>query len=173
MPRNPREMIMLAERRFPVRIRIGVAPEGLGRRDTLMTAVGGSARSNRPYSGPGWTVGIEDGASRRWSYARCCASVGWQSFGRASGVQRLGWWLAPSTRSLAPMERRMGSPGIGCRMVFLADGVSIRGRGSPPTGSGVPAAGPLIIHSQTGAARLGAGVIRSRQIRSPNYLRTW
>jgi hypothetical protein len=141
MPRNPREMIMLAERRFPVRIRIGVAPEGLVRRDTLMTAVGGSARSNRPYSGPGWTVGIEDGASRRWSYARCCASVGWQSFGRASGVQRLGWWLAPSTRSLAPMERRMGSPALGAercswRMGFLsgAGGPHLLGLGSQRRG---------------------------------------
>ena len=38
MPGNPREMIMLAERRFPVRIRIGVPPEGLGQRYTQITA---------------------------------------------------------------------------------------------------------------------------------------
>jgi hypothetical protein len=31
-------MITLAERRFPVRIRIGVPPEGLGQRHTQMTA---------------------------------------------------------------------------------------------------------------------------------------
>jgi hypothetical protein len=30
MPGNPREMITLAERRFPVRIRLGVPPGGLG-----------------------------------------------------------------------------------------------------------------------------------------------
>src|SRR6201997_2623186 len=38
MPGNPRDMITTAERRFPVRIRIGVPPEGLGRRLTEMTA---------------------------------------------------------------------------------------------------------------------------------------
>jgi hypothetical protein len=38
MPGNPREMIMLAERRFPVRIRVGVPSEGLGQRHTQMTA---------------------------------------------------------------------------------------------------------------------------------------
>ena len=38
MPCNPREMMMLAERRFPVRIRIGVPPTGLGQRHTQITA---------------------------------------------------------------------------------------------------------------------------------------
>jgi hypothetical protein len=38
MPGNPREMITLAERQFPVRIRIGVPPEGLGQRYPEMTA---------------------------------------------------------------------------------------------------------------------------------------
>jgi len=38
MPGNPREMITLAERRFPVGIRIGVPPQGLGQRHTRMTA---------------------------------------------------------------------------------------------------------------------------------------
>src|SRR5216684_9180606 len=32
MPGNPREMITMAERRFPVRIRIGVPPGGFGQR---------------------------------------------------------------------------------------------------------------------------------------------
>jgi len=32
MPGNPREIITMAERRFPVRIRIAVPPDGLGRR---------------------------------------------------------------------------------------------------------------------------------------------
>jgi hypothetical protein len=32
MPGNPREMITVTERRFPVRIRIGVPPGGLGPR---------------------------------------------------------------------------------------------------------------------------------------------
>jgi hypothetical protein len=32
MPGNPREMITVAERRFPVRIRIAVPPQGLGQR---------------------------------------------------------------------------------------------------------------------------------------------
>jgi hypothetical protein len=38
MPGNPREIITMAERRFPVRIRIGVPPGGFGRRHAEMTA---------------------------------------------------------------------------------------------------------------------------------------
>ena len=38
MPGNPREMITMAERRFPVRIRIAVPPDGLGRRHAQITA---------------------------------------------------------------------------------------------------------------------------------------
>jgi hypothetical protein len=38
MPGNPREMITVAERRFPVRIRIGVPPNGFGQRYAQMTA---------------------------------------------------------------------------------------------------------------------------------------
>jgi hypothetical protein len=38
MPGNPRDIITSAERRFPVRIRIGVPPSGLGQRHTQITA---------------------------------------------------------------------------------------------------------------------------------------
>ena len=38
MPGNPREMITMAERRFPVRIRIAVPPGGLGQRCARITA---------------------------------------------------------------------------------------------------------------------------------------
>jgi hypothetical protein len=38
MPGNPRDMIVSAERRFPVRIRIGVPPAGFGQRYAEMTA---------------------------------------------------------------------------------------------------------------------------------------
>jgi hypothetical protein len=37
MPGNPREIFTTAERRFPMRIRIGVPPYGFGRRHTEMT----------------------------------------------------------------------------------------------------------------------------------------
>jgi hypothetical protein len=37
MPGNPREIITAAERRFPVRIRIGVPPGGFGQRYSKMT----------------------------------------------------------------------------------------------------------------------------------------
>jgi hypothetical protein len=37
MPGNPREMITAAERLFPVRIRIGVSPGGLGQRYSQIT----------------------------------------------------------------------------------------------------------------------------------------
>src|SRR5882724_6112178 len=36
MPGNPREMITMAERRFPVRIRVGVPPAGFGQRHGQM-----------------------------------------------------------------------------------------------------------------------------------------
>src|SRR5947208_1857339 len=38
MPGNPRAVIIVAERRFPVRIRIGIPPDGLGRRHAQLTA---------------------------------------------------------------------------------------------------------------------------------------
>ena len=38
MPGNPREIVTIAERRFPVRIRIGVPLSGLGQRYTEITA---------------------------------------------------------------------------------------------------------------------------------------
>ena len=38
MPGNPRELITGAERRFPVRIRVAVPPEGLGRQHARVTA---------------------------------------------------------------------------------------------------------------------------------------
>jgi hypothetical protein len=38
MSGNPREMITLAERRFPVRIRTAVPPNGLGQRYSQITA---------------------------------------------------------------------------------------------------------------------------------------
>jgi hypothetical protein len=38
LPGNPRDIITSAERRFPVRIKIGVPSQGLGQRHTQMTA---------------------------------------------------------------------------------------------------------------------------------------
>jgi hypothetical protein len=38
MPGNSRELITMAERRFPVRIRIGVPPGGLGQRHSQISA---------------------------------------------------------------------------------------------------------------------------------------
>jgi hypothetical protein len=38
MPGNPREIVTMAERRFPVRIRVGVPPGGLGQRYSEITA---------------------------------------------------------------------------------------------------------------------------------------
>jgi hypothetical protein len=37
MPGNPREIVTMAERRFPVRIRISVPPSGFGQRYTEIT----------------------------------------------------------------------------------------------------------------------------------------
>ena len=52
--------------------------------------------------------------------------------------------------------------------IVPAGGPAVRGLGSPLTGSGVPAAELLTIHSQTGEARPVAGVIRSRLVLSPS-----
>ena len=38
MPGNSRDMITVAERRFPVRIRVGIPPGGFGQRHSQMTA---------------------------------------------------------------------------------------------------------------------------------------
>ena len=38
MPGNPRDIIVSAERRFPVRIRVGVPPDGFGQRYAQLTA---------------------------------------------------------------------------------------------------------------------------------------
>jgi hypothetical protein len=38
MPGNPRDMIMVAERRFPVRVRVAVPPGGFGQRYSQITA---------------------------------------------------------------------------------------------------------------------------------------
>jgi hypothetical protein len=51
MPGNPRDMITNAERRFPVRIRIGVPPGGFGQRHSQMTAWLGEN-----CSADGWTM---------------------------------------------------------------------------------------------------------------------
>jgi len=54
------------------------------------------------------------------------------------------------------------------RMVLLAGGLAVRGRGSLLTGCGVQAAAPLITRSPIGEGRLGAGVIRSSVPGGPN-----
>jgi hypothetical protein len=41
MPGKPREIIAAVERRFPVRIRLGIPPGGLGRRHLQITATAG------------------------------------------------------------------------------------------------------------------------------------
>src|SRR5262245_61707239 len=51
MPGNPREIVMMAERRFPVRIRIGVPPSGFGQRYAEITEwLDGSCGAG------GWTI---------------------------------------------------------------------------------------------------------------------
>ena len=57
---------------------------------------------------------------------------------------------------------------VGVRIVLPAVWFAVRGRGYRLTGSGVRAAGPLIILSQIGEVRPGAGVIRSQPVLSPS-----
>jgi len=51
MPGNPRDMITVAERRFPVRIRIGVPPGGFGQRYAQITV-----RLDENCGADGWVM---------------------------------------------------------------------------------------------------------------------
>ena len=56
---NPREMITTAERRFPVRIRIAVPPNGLGQRHTQITGwLDENCRANGWALTPSGTRGV-------------------------------------------------------------------------------------------------------------------
>jgi hypothetical protein len=59
MPGNARDMIFLAERRFPVRIGIGVPSGGLGQRRAKMTAW-----LDENCGSDGWAVRDARGAQR-------------------------------------------------------------------------------------------------------------
>ena len=101
---------------------------------------------------------------------------------RATGIERVGDGNGPGYHPMpngwngdwrrVPGPSRQWNGGwfraVGGRMVLLVGGRAVRGRGCPRTGSGVPAAGPLIILSQIGEVRLGAGVIRSQPVLSPS-----
>src|SRR6516164_8266597 len=71
-----------------------------------------------------------------------------------------------------PAPRANGTAGgfrvIGGRTARLADGALVWCRVSLPIGSGVPAAGPLIIPLRIGKARPVAGVIHNRLVLSPS-----
>ena len=61
MPGNPREIVTMAERRFPVRIRIGVPPSGFGQRYTEITECldGNCGVSGRRVVEPGGGHGLK------------------------------------------------------------------------------------------------------------------
>jgi hypothetical protein len=60
---NPREMITVAERRFPVRIRIAVPPSGLAQRHTQMTAW-----LDENYGADGWAMTPSGMCAERCSF---------------------------------------------------------------------------------------------------------
>ena len=64
MPGNPREIVTMAERRFPVRIKIGVPPSGFGQRYTEITEwLDGNCGAN------GWAItpsGMASAFVARW-----------------------------------------------------------------------------------------------------------
>jgi hypothetical protein len=97
------------------------------------------------------------GVSRpgRWVQAGIqCPTVG-----TVTGVEH----PAPRANGTADRFRR-----IGVRIVLSAGGPAVGGRGCPRTGSGVPAAAPLIIPLQIGEVRPGAGAIRSQPVLGPS-----
>jgi hypothetical protein len=87
------------------------------------------------------------------------AGIQCPTVGTVTGVEH----PAPRVNGTVDRFRR-----VGARIVLPVGGVPMRGWGRLRTGSGVPAAGPLIIPSRIGEVRLGAGVIRSQPVLSPS-----
>src|SRR5215472_3681535 len=87
-----------------------------------------------------------------------------------TGIRRLPGGAVGGTGD--PITRGSGTADgflvTGFPTVLPAGGFAVRRRACLPTGSGVPAAGPLIILLQIGEVRLGAGVIRSQPVLSPS-----
>ena len=84
---NPRDMIISAERRFPVRIRIGVPPGGFGQRYTEMTSwldenCGADGWAITPFGVRGVLNGVLVTKSRR---RRACLGYGRMGKYRRSG----------------------------------------------------------------------------------------
>jgi hypothetical protein len=70
MPGNPREIVTMAERRFPVRIRIGVPPNGFGQRYTEITQwLDGNCGADGWAITPSGTRGVLNDAFARFSAA--------------------------------------------------------------------------------------------------------
>ena len=93
MPGTPREMITSAERRFPVRIRIAVPPQGLGQRHPQITAwLDENCRADGWAMTPSGTRGVlndalsiyfADATLASAFVARCCV---WAKAETAGGV---------------------------------------------------------------------------------------
>jgi len=111
MPGNPRDMIVSAERRFPVRIRIGVPPGGFGRRHAEMTAwldenlrlrwLGNDTSGMRGVLNDAVSIYFLDATLASAFVARWCAGYKIET---AEGVFRVRA-DAPATRTAASMHR--------------------------------------------------------------------
>ena len=73
IPGNPREIVTMAERRFPVRIRIGVPPSGFGQRYTEITEwLDGNCGADGWAITPSGMRGVSTMPSRSISSMRRC-----------------------------------------------------------------------------------------------------
>ena len=145
MPGNPREMITTAERRFPVRIRIGVPPEGLGRRHTQITAwldenCGADGWAMTPSGTRGvlndaLSIYFADATLASAFVARWCVGTKVETTGGVSGCARI---CRSRGSGRGCTEHRRGGEiasarRIGCRAgrEVAAEPLSV-GHGSPP-----------------------------------------
>ena len=94
MPGNTREMVTMAERTYPVRVRIAVPPGGLGRRLTQMTAwLDENCGADGWAMTPSETRGVLNDAvlPRRYRRERLCCAVVCRLQGRDGGGRCAGW----------------------------------------------------------------------------------
>jgi hypothetical protein len=165
MPGNPRDMITVAERRFPVRIRIRVPPGGFGQRHAQITAwldenCGADGWAMTPSGVRGVlndavSIYFADATLASAFVARWCAGYKVET---ADGAWQASHCLQRSPRrrsSLSDLrrcsdERRSGIVAIGRGALQRAGDLASRRRGQMPSPQ------PIAAESRPGAANRGS-----------------
>src|SRR6516162_11235166 len=116
MPGNPREIVTMAERRFPVRIKIGVPPSGFGQRYAEITEwLDGNCGADGWAITPSGLRGVLNDAVSPISATRR-----WRARSSPAGVRRPGLRRRAGYSAFVTMNRRRGS-GAGLHRVRVAE----------------------------------------------------